>query len=194
MVWKRYLQWQQAEENSSVVNVSLRNKSNGWKAFSMKLEFDNGSQKYYSLSQDFFLRSFLSDLCLRPSCYNCNFKGVYRSADFTLADFWGVNNVVNGFDDDLGTSLVMINSPKAYDIFNSLKKNFTFVPVDTYEALKYNSAATSSVNEPSARQSFMSEIKTNDFNEVVNKHAPIKMKKISLLSKITRKLNRLAQK
>lgn len=35
------------------------------------------------------MRAFISDLCSRPSCAKCEFKGINRNSDFTLGDYWG---------------------------------------------------------------------------------------------------------
>lgn len=47
---------------------------------------------------------YLSDVILRPSCYNCQFKGIDRAADITLGDAWGINKILPIMDDDGGTS------------------------------------------------------------------------------------------
>ena len=48
-----------------------------------------------------------SNLYIRPSCGDCDFKGIPRQSDITLADFWGIESKL---DDDKGTSLVLINN------------------------------------------------------------------------------------
>lgn len=35
-----------------------------------------------------------------------------RRADLTLADFWGIEHIDPQMDEDKGTSLVLVNSPK----------------------------------------------------------------------------------
>ena len=43
--------------------------------------------------KDKFMRAFLSDMCLRPSCYDCPSRGAHRVSDFTIADFWGIQKI-----------------------------------------------------------------------------------------------------
>ena len=76
-----------------------------WKKFSTTKE-----SIYYS-SQDSFMRMFLRNYCLRPSCYECEAKLV-RCADLTLADFWGINFVAPEMNDNKGVSLVIIKKPE----------------------------------------------------------------------------------
>jgi hypothetical protein len=66
------------------------------------------------------MKGFLRDLCLRPSCYQCSFRQEHRESDFTLADFWGLENLLPELDDNKGMSLVIVNSANAKKIFNDL--------------------------------------------------------------------------
>lgn len=59
---------------------------------------------------------FLSNLSLRPSCYNCPAKSGRARSDLTLGDFWGINSFYEDFDDDKGVSLVIVNSDKGFNI------------------------------------------------------------------------------
>ncbi len=190
-VWRKYTEWHEEKEQATIINASFRSKNSGWKQFSMMLKFDNGKEKFMPINQDLFLRSFLSDLCLRPSCYNCSFKGILRPADFTLADFWGVHNILPSIDDDTGVSLVLVNSKKAAKIFEVLRPSVSAYEVDVDAAIKYNTAATQSVKEPSARKTFMEEITSSSFEATVNKYCPPKNKKTSLKSKIIRKIKKI---
>ena len=63
----------------------------------------------------------------RPSCYDCKFKGFPRISDITLADFWGIEKLEKGFDRNLGTSLVMINSKRGETFFELVKNNIHYV-------------------------------------------------------------------
>lgn len=193
-VWKKYIMWQEEKEKATLIDASFRNKSNGWKLSSMSLRFDNGNEKNIPINHDLFLRSFLSDLSLRPSCYKCSFKGLSRPADFTLADFWGVHNVLPSIDDDKGVSLVLVNSKKAAGIFEVLRPSVIAYEVDADDAIKYNTAATQSVNEPSARKAFMEEITASSFEATVNKYCPQKNNKPSLKAKIIRKIKKIVKR
>ena len=61
---------------------------------------------------DYFMKCFLRDLCLRPSCYSCNYKSIHRKSDITLADFWGSGKVNPKIFDDKGVSIMLINSQR----------------------------------------------------------------------------------
>ena len=76
-----------------------------------------------------YMRLFLRDVILRPSCYECHCKDGKSGADITIADFWGIGNFSPEMDDDKGTSLVLIQSERGKDVFLSLdviKKKQTY--------------------------------------------------------------------
>ncbi|MCD7894895.1 MAG: Coenzyme F420 hydrogenase/dehydrogenase, beta subunit C-terminal domain [Erysipelotrichaceae bacterium] len=123
-VWEKYIN--ELSNGHNITKINFRDKSKGWQHFSLRIDFSDGN--YYSKTQqeDLYMRGFLQDIYLRPSCYQCRFKGIERKSDLTLADYWGINNIYPELYDDKGTSLIFIHSKKGKNIFlkisNSLKK------------------------------------------------------------------------
>lgn len=68
------------------------------------------------------MKGFLANLYLRPSCHQCAAKFGKSGSDITIADFWGIQQVMPDFDDDKGTGLVLVNTLKGEQYFTSLKK------------------------------------------------------------------------
>ena len=98
------------------------------------------------------MKGFLSNLYLRPSCASCRFVGCRRPGDLTLGDFWGAGNFRKRYDDDKGTSLVLLNSPKARSIFQTLQDKFSLaeqVPSDS--AVPFNPSLVHA-SKPDARR------------------------------------------
>ena len=67
-----------------------------------------------------FMRGFLSDIYLRPSCYECKCKNGVSHSDLTIADFWGIDRLMPDFDDDKGIGLALVNTVKGKQIFKRL--------------------------------------------------------------------------
>ena len=177
-VWQRYMRFQEKNKKSKICGVSFRNKTYGWKTFSMMLDFLNGDKVVERFATDLYMTSFLRDLCLRPSCYKCSFKGKSRDADITLADFWGVQNVMPEMDDDKGTSLVIVHSPKGQQIFETIKENLRFQTVDFELATKNNPMMMQSASDKKERKRFLIDIEKKPFDKVVNKYCTLKVKLI----------------
>ncbi len=111
-VWSRYLNEKKREYGGEVQNISFRNKRLGWKKFSMMLKFKNSHVYRKVHIQDSFMRMFLQNLILRPSCYVCKFKGLKRNSDLTIGDCWGIEVWLPEMDDDKGTSVVLVHTDK----------------------------------------------------------------------------------
>ena len=142
------------------------------------------------------MQVFLKNLCLRPSCYDCAFKTKARRSDITLADFWGIQNVLPQMDDDKGTSLVIIQSEKGREIFQKIEKSIVLVDVDPNVAISYNSAMVKSSQRPEKRDSFLKEINSQDFLKVQKKYCrvPLLARVKAFVGKCIRKLKKIVKK
>lgn len=117
LVWSRYLN-EVVSAAKKVNDIKFRNKTNGWKKFNFVLTYDKESQTTSLCSyhqQNHYMRAFLSDMILRPSCHDCKAKCGRSHSDITIADFWGINLENPEMDDDKGTGLVLINTNKGKD-------------------------------------------------------------------------------
>lgn len=90
------------------------------------------------LHTDIYLRGFLKDLYLRKSCYECTSRKLHRVSDVTVADFWGIQNVLPDMYDSRGTSLVLVQSEKGRRLFDGIDARIS--KVNFVEAIKGNSA------------------------------------------------------
>ena len=67
---------------------------------------------YKPLNENLFLRGFLKDLYLRPSCYSCKIKGLSSGSDITIADYWNIHTLISNIDDDKGVSAIVVATDK----------------------------------------------------------------------------------
>lgn len=155
-VWEKYLQEVTSNASKAIHNCEFRNKDDGWKKFRFKLAIDEDKKEAYVSSYHFenhFMRAFLSDLILRPSCYDCNAKKGRSHSDITLADFWGIQEIAPEIDDDKGTGLLLVNTEKG-NTFLSQLKGARLYPASFDEAIKHNPSWHSSVNPHPYRSHF----------------------------------------
>ncbi len=170
MVWQKYISFHEKRAGSPAKSANFRHKNKGWKKFSMSLLFNNSTEHIETLDKDLYLQAFLKNACLRPSCHNCNFKSLNRQSDITLADFWGVQNVLPKMDDDKGTSLILVNSSKGQAMFNKVKSQISFELVDINNAVVYNPAVIKPAEQSSNREKFFNEVDKLDFDKLVKKY------------------------
>lgn len=134
-VWKMYLN-EVTKEGQCISGIEFRNKNKGWKNFCFNLKYKEGNDtisKLSSFSENHYMKAFLQDIILRPSCYNCKAKGCSSQSDITIADFWGVNTIFPEMDDDKGTGLVFVNTDKGMTLLDFTQFD---VKETTYERVK----------------------------------------------------------
>lgn len=174
MVWQEYLRYQTSAFGGDLDRKSLptfRRKDEGWKRYSVSLRFARDTEYRNTLDKDLFMKAFLNNLCLRPSCYSCHSKTLNRNSDITLADFWGIDGIMPEMDDDKGTSLVFVNSAKGRKLFDALRDKMKCREVDIRDAVKCNQSAHTSVAMPKKRERFMRFVGKRDFGEITEKYA-----------------------
>ncbi len=165
LVWKKYTEYHEKKAHTNIKNIFFRNKTYGWKSYSLTLKYSDNKEYIGSHSLDLYLRMFINNFSLRPSCYDCMYKSVERKSDITLADYWGVHNVEDGMDDNLGTSLVIIHTEKGQKLLNSVCKQFIIKKTDVKKAVEYNSAIIKSVPMPPQREQFFNMLLSDGFSE-----------------------------
>ena len=163
-VWKEYLLMRSGGE--LVKDVSFRDKTYGWHYFSMKIETDK--RKYVRrLDEDTYLRLFLDDVILRPSCYACHHKSIHHKADFTLGDCWGKTDGLK--DDDRGISLLFVNSDKGQKLIGELENDVLFYEIPFEDAVLKQKVMTESVPYNQNRELFFSMAEELGIREALEK-------------------------
>lgn len=150
-VWQTYLL--EKFEVSRIRNICFREKTEGWKKFSLRIDNDKGSYRK-NLQKDWYLKGFLKNMYLRPSCYECAFKGYERESNFTLADFWGVEKILPEFYDEDGVSILLVNDKRGQEIWEIVKNQFVYQEIPVKKALEKNSAMFKSPIRPAGRDIF----------------------------------------
>ena len=169
-VFELYLKEMQKKCDASVTNetkIQFRDKISGWYGYSVSIKFDQFNVYCKNKSQDAYMKAYLSNLSLRPSCYNCHNKSVHRQGDVTLGDFWGIKELHPEMFDNKGTSLILINTDKGERIFEEISDNIQAVQVDVESAIKRNTAVYKASKMPKTRAKFMASLDTVDFKKNV---------------------------
>lgn len=133
-VWEAYLSEVCQKQPSPITSISFRDKTFGWKKYRLYIRHANTHDT--SSSSNIYMKGFLKDLFLRPSCHVCPTRLGKSGSDITLGDFWGVQKHYPKMDDDKGTSLVLINSIKGQLLYDSIIREH--IEAHLEEALLYN--------------------------------------------------------
>lgn len=152
-LWRQYLE--EVSKRRPIIAISHRDKRIGWRNYCLVIKFADGKEIVQPHDNNPWTRAFIKSLDLRPSCYQCAFKGPNSQADITLADLWGDRILLKNQDEDKGISLVIVHSSKGKNIVADIDsvKDFTLE-----EIVPFNEALVISPREDSKRGEFMNGI------------------------------------
>lgn len=155
-VWRTYLK--QYFPKVKIKSIEHRNKAFGWENYCLKVTYEAKDGKLScsceNLRKNPYLRGFIRNIFIRPSCTNCISKGFKSGSDFTCGDFWGVKNTYPDLYDKNGVSVLTLNSEKAVSLFE--KSGLHAAIVDFNKVYKYNSPFYVSVEMSHFRALFFS--------------------------------------
>lgn len=187
-VYRKYLDSLERKYEGKVVYVKAKNKELGWRNLTRKVVFDNGKAYYGVRMEDDFRRGYHTNVFCRPSCYHCRYKGFPRMADITIADYWGIEKVDKNLDNNIGTSMILLNSRKGESYFELVKDKLEW-EYTKFESILQGNIALRKPIEPAKinREEFFEDLDKGTFDDVVSKYFPLPQKgKIHLKGKIKR--------
>lgn len=175
-VFGDYIRSEETRHGGEMISFRFRNKDRGWSQTGLQLgtlaKYKGGNQvRKYPAFMDPFMNAFLEDVCLRPSCHECSFKTMPKDyADFTMADFWGVNKVNKELNDGRGTSLLLIHSDKGRAFWESVSHGFHYKEVGYEESVRRNKPLTHSARRNPKRKAFFEDYGRKGFEYVRRKY------------------------
>lgn len=188
-IFKGYINYLENKNKARAIKVKFKHKIHGWHNFSTKVDFENGKSYIGGRYEDSFMIGYLKyNAFMRPSCYNCKFKGLPRRADITLADFWGIERISPKMDQNKGTSMIYINSEKGQKLFDEIKRNLVYEEIASDDVFKENVSMKSSVEMTRERQEVFNNIDKLSYKELSDRYfpEPILSKKIKIRIKNNR--------
>lgn len=173
-IWNEYLYYMESKYKSKVQKVTFRNKTYGYHSGTMKIVFDNGKVYYGSGRVDYMHKAYFSDLISRPSCYDCAFRHVERSSDFTLFDCWSFKKHTGLPDDDLGHTHLWVHSAKGAFLLDSLNDTLVMEKVSFVDVVKDDGVmATQNIAMNDKRPDFMNICFSEGIHNAVKNVIPV---------------------
>lgn len=121
-VFEDYKELYKKKHNAKgITRFNFRDKRFGWQGPTViGVDGVNYVNKEYS-------SIFYSALALRDCCYSCHYANLNRPGDITIGDCWGIERINSAFDDDKGCSLLILNTARGFELWNSIKDKFDYV-------------------------------------------------------------------
>lgn len=151
LIWNKYIE---TILHFSPKHIYFRWKHYGYKYSTMSIFDASNNEVYFAgVESDKMLRAYFSNNCDRETCYNCKFKKRYRISDITMWDCFQPRFYNKSFDDDLGTSCILINSEKGREQFDKITKSdmLRCYCVDADELTKGNNEMIASIRRGDLR-------------------------------------------
>lgn len=142
-MWSKFLEW----KNKKIDYLTFKDKRNGWLKPRCVAKSGNKTMSLRGYSWLYF-----SDAIMRPACYECEYARTDRVADFTIGDFWKVKSIVPEMFNPKGTSFIMVNTAKGWNLFENVKDNLIYKEVTLDDVMQNN------VWRPTNRSHYRSEI------------------------------------
>ncbi len=171
--------------NHKLKSLNMRNKELGWNwgNYSWKMTFDDGGSKLVKQNEMPYMKGFLSNIILRPSCYKCKGKQE-KHADITLGDFWGITDTDIKLDDRYGVSCVLLHTAKGENAFSNIETFLDVCETNYNDILAGNPSLVSSSSRPYNRKEFFSKLDKCDNLELLTS----KLTRRTAFSKVANKV------
>ncbi|MGM9616330.1 Coenzyme F420 hydrogenase/dehydrogenase, beta subunit C-terminal domain [Butyricicoccus sp.] len=171
-VWQRYLAEAEQELHAPVKGISFRDKTYGWAQYGVSIQLENGKAVWQERNRNPYLRGYLADLFLRSSCASCPFKREHYFSDVTLGDFWGIRHVLPEWNDNRGTSLLILRSEKGKRMLDWIAERIEFQEVRAKTVVQYNRALDTPSRHNPMREAFFRSLDTEGLFQSVRRLNP----------------------
>lgn len=189
LVYTDYLSYIEKKYGDKIKAFNFRDKARiGWSGHEESISFDKWGGKIYSRR---YACIFYGHLSMRPSCFSCKYTCLHRPADFTLADFWKINEKYPEFADSKGNSVVLVNSEKATLFFATAKNRADIIDVAIDNCIQPRLESPN--RKPSGYDKFWKEYETYGAKYCIEKHGreSFKSKLVYIIKPLLRKFDRL---
>ncbi len=164
-IWKKYLDEEEKINESSIVEVFMRDKTKGYLNYGLKFRFKNGTEHITFRKNDgYFLKCFTDGLFERDRCLSCTYKGNNIMSDLLVGDAWGMEKIFPQFMDKLGASAVLVLTEKGRYIFNEIKDSFSVRNIDSQEVIHSNPRIILPESRNALQKSFNKKLEKLDSN------------------------------
>ncbi len=162
--WADYLTYIEKKYKRKLTAYHFRDKQNHpWESHVEKLSF--GNKTVYTKR---YAGIFAANYSLRSSCYQCPYTTPDRVSDFTIADYWGLNDVAPEFNDQKGVSLILVRGAKGAALFDQIKENLNYLDTGATPPSHYNLKRPT--GKPGARAAFWADYRQYGFEYVSKKY------------------------
>lgn len=190
-VWERYLK--QISKGSTVEKVTFRNKSQGINRITLDYYLKDGNVIQENYADSLYMKGFIQNLYVRPSCFECKFKGADRCSDLTIGDFWAVKEYHPEFYNDKGVSAIIVHSEMGKRWIKKIEEELNIIQSSIKELACWNECLLESTVKNDRREDFFSQWNDEDLESILKELTTnyVKKEKVTVIQKIKRNVKKL---
>lgn len=182
LLFEKYIDYMGKKLGGKLSDYNFRSKEkSGWDLYYMATTGTKSKTDYGFF--DPYYNAFLNGKTYRESCYNCKFANPERAGDITLGDYWGIQKMHPEFFDENGVSLVLVNSDKGKEIWNSISNQITYISSTIEKAAVLNENLSVPSERPLCRDTIYEGI-DDDFNTYIKTKLAFKIDPKTKLKKM----------
>lgn len=154
-LWRSYLSAIEKKMGDKILSVNFRDKSKGWKNYHVAYVTSSDVTRV-SFDKDPYMLAYLQNISLRPSCYDCGFRGS-TFGDIAAGDLWNISEVLPEYEDGKGYTLLVVHSDAGKEVIEGLMSDndqTKCIPVDYTRATEKNSGFGGEISVPEKRDEF----------------------------------------
>lgn len=165
----------------------------GWHA-GTNAKFEDGTSYSVPLERCPYFIAYLKCISKNTTCGQCQFNKLPRQADLSIGDFWGINKYNPDYNDQKGTSEILVNNSHGKALLEELKTSAKLLePVPLDIALNGNHVMRKPYRMHKNRDYFFKHLDDTDFSKLTLAcyHDKIGLEDEEALSKISPNMHNL---
>lgn len=170
---KRQIEMDSKTKQGKVVDYRFRYKNPNVEcnsSYMMMMMMTRGFPLVRRTAQDVYFNLFMQGMDFRESCYNCKYANLKRIGDFTIGDC-DSRAFYPYFYPSESNSILLINSKKAFRLWDDFSNFFDFTGLDVYREAEYNHQLNHPFKRPEQRDGIYEELLNTEWSEIKNKYA-----------------------
>ncbi len=151
LLFKKYIEWLERNEDGKILEYNFRDKSIGW-----GLDYLTRTRtrtRTRSCGVDPYYYHFLKGDMYRECCYKCKYANQARPGDFTIGDYWGIGKEHPDFFSNKGVSCIILNTDKAIALWADFQSKFHSIESTFEKVSRHNSNLLAPTIRPQNRDS-----------------------------------------
>ena len=187
-IWDKYLQ--EISSGEKLTEVTFRNKTKGISHITLDYHTESGRLIQENYSDSLYIKGFIQNLYVRPSCFCCPFKGVKRCSDITIGDYWSAKEYHKEIVNDYGVSVMLIHSDCGRQWLDRCRQDFILEDSTSSHTAVWNEPMLHPAKPNPNRAQFFKEVQLTSVRGAIESNlvAPAPSPRRNIFQKIEAKL------